>query len=241
MRNVAPAVVAWNETSRAILSDYVQDASLFAALFDPGRIESVLASLADALASLHALDPALSPSDPSPLDRSRAVLERLPFAAPPFAADAWHDFVQRDPTYRADTLCHLDLNPSNLIYDGHKVWLIDWDTAGRGDRWVDLASLTTMLLLPAERTAWMLERYCSASGAEAPSVEVFSAARRLVAIGYGCAFLALVDRPPKMDGSPKLSLAACYRALQEGRLSMEDDAGRWQLAAAYFADYWNIR
>lgn len=240
-RDVAPAVVAWNEESRAVLSEYIEDTSLFAALFDPDRIDGALMSLVRALASLHALDPSLSSHDPSPIDRCRTMLNQLPFAVPSFAGDAWNDFIQRDASYREDTLCHLDLNPSNLIFDGRRVWLIDWDTAGRGDRWVDLASLVHMLLLPPERGTWLLEQYGSASGAEPPSAETFADARRLVAVGYGCAFLALVGRPPKLDGPPKLSLAECYGALQEGRLSMDDDAGRWTLAAAYFADYWTVR
>jgi len=239
-RGITPAVVAWDSSSRAVLSEHVEDISLFAALFDPKRIDGALRGLVEAVVSLHAIDPRLSPCDVSPVERSRSVLERVPFAVPAFAAGPWRDFLDRGPTEVADTLCHLDLNPSNLIYDGHKVWLVDWDTAAAGDRWVDLATLLNMLLLPEERATRMLERYALASGVPGPSAEVLAQARRLVYIGYGCAFLELVSEPPQDTSAGEVSLAACYRALQEGRLDMDTDEGRWRLAEAYFAGYWNV-
>jgi thiamine kinase-like enzyme len=38
-------------------------------------------------------------------------------------------------------LCHNDLLPANLIDDGRRVWIIDWEFAGRGDRFFDLGNL----------------------------------------------------------------------------------------------------
>lgn len=239
-QGITPAVLAWDAPSRAVLSEHVFEISLFEALFDPHRIDGVLGALVDALASLHAISPGTAPPEVSPLKRSRSILEQCSFAVPAFAADPWADFLSRKPTEVADTLCHLDLNPSNLLYDGRKVWLIDWDTAAAGDRWVDLATLINMLLLPRERADWMLERYSDASGVPRPSPEVLAAARRLVYIGYGCAFLELVRQPPAASDAVDASLASCYRALQEGRLDMNTDLGRWQLAAAYFAGYWDV-
>ncbi len=239
-RGITPAVLAWDAPSRAVLSERVSEVSLFAALFDPQRIDGVLGAVVDALASLHAIPLGIAPTEVSPLARSRSVLERLPFAVPAFAADPWRDLLSRKPEEVADTLCHLDLNPSNLIYDGRAVWLIDWDTAAAGDRWVDLATLINMLLLPPERADWMLARYSRVSGVPGPSPAVLAAARRLVYIGYGCAFLELVRQPPVAAEPVDVSLASCYRALQEGRLDMDTDVGRWQLAAAYFAGYWDV-
>ncbi len=239
-RGVTPPVVAWNAPARAVLSELVPEVSLFDALFDPKRIDTALGSLVDSVASLHAIDPSSFPRDISPLERSRSVLEHAPFTVPAFAAEAWEDFMRRSPTETADTLCHLDLNPSNLVYDGRKVWLVDWDTAAMGERWVDVATLVNMLLLTPERTRWMLQRYAASAGERVPSAGAFGQARRLVYIGYGCAFLALVDEAPSSVDTSGASLASCYRALQEGRLDMNTNAGRWQLAAAYFAGYWEV-
>jgi len=34
---------------------------------------------------------------------------------------------------------HNDLNPGNILFDGRKIWVIDWDAAFQNDRYVDLA------------------------------------------------------------------------------------------------------
>ncbi|SBS28293.1 Homoserine kinase [Marinomonas aquimarina] len=38
-------------------------------------------------------------------------------------------------------LCHNDLNPKNVLLDGSKAWLIDWEAAGMNDPLFDLAVL----------------------------------------------------------------------------------------------------
>ena len=36
---------------------------------------------------------------------------------------------------------HNDINPGNLLFDGRRLWLIDWEAAFLADRYVDLATL----------------------------------------------------------------------------------------------------
>jgi len=36
---------------------------------------------------------------------------------------------------------HNDLNPRNILFDGKRLWVVDWDTAFRNDRYADLASV----------------------------------------------------------------------------------------------------
>lgn len=36
---------------------------------------------------------------------------------------------------------HNDLNPRNILFDGNRFWVIDWETAFRNDRYADLASV----------------------------------------------------------------------------------------------------
>jgi thiamine kinase-like enzyme len=38
--------------------------------------------------------------------------------------------------------CHNDLLPANFIDDGERLWLLDWEYAGLGDRFFDLANLS---------------------------------------------------------------------------------------------------
>jgi len=54
---------------------------------------------------------------------------------------------------------HNDLLASNLIDDGSRLWLIDWDYAGFNSPLFDLGGLTSNNELSAEQQEWVLERY----------------------------------------------------------------------------------
>jgi aminoglycoside phosphotransferase (APT) family kinase protein len=37
---------------------------------------------------------------------------------------------------------HNDLNPGNILFDGQRLWMIDWETSGRNDAMTDIAIMT---------------------------------------------------------------------------------------------------
>jgi len=54
---------------------------------------------------------------------------------------------------------HNDLLPSNLLDDGARLWLIDWDYAGFNSPLFDLANLCSNNELELESEIWLLEAY----------------------------------------------------------------------------------
>jgi thiamine kinase-like enzyme len=54
---------------------------------------------------------------------------------------------------------HNDLLAGNLIDDGSRLWLIDWDYAGFNSPLFDLGGLTSNNDLSADQEEWVLERY----------------------------------------------------------------------------------
>jgi len=51
------------------------------------------------------------------------------------------------PRYDIDRVSsHNDLNPNNLLFDGNKIWVIDWEMAFESDRYVDLAIIANTFL-----------------------------------------------------------------------------------------------
>jgi thiamine kinase-like enzyme len=42
--------------------------------------------------------------------------------------------------------CHNDLKPENLLFDGHRVWLVDWQAAFVNDRYFDLAIVANFVV-----------------------------------------------------------------------------------------------
>lgn len=54
---------------------------------------------------------------------------------------------------------HNDLNPGNIVYDGARLWLVDWDAAFLADRYVDLATLASWFTRDAAGEDALLATY----------------------------------------------------------------------------------
>lgn len=91
---------------------------------------------------------------------------------------------------------HGDLSPANLLYDGRRLWLIDWELANAADRYVDLASAVTWFAGDARRENLILTTYFGR-----PSTDEERARLHLMRIAgdvfYGLVWLisAAVQRP----------------------------------------------
>lgn len=58
---------------------------------------------------------------------------------------------------------HNDLIPSNILDDGKRLWLIDWDYAGYNSPLFDLGGLASNNELSSEQEIWLLETYFEVS------------------------------------------------------------------------------
>lgn len=54
---------------------------------------------------------------------------------------------------------HNDLNPGNVVYDGTRLWFVDWDAAFLADRYVDLATLANWFARDDAGQAALLTTY----------------------------------------------------------------------------------
>jgi thiamine kinase-like enzyme len=66
-----------------------------------------------------------------------------------------------DPAHpeHAPVPCHNDLLPANFIHDGERVRIVDWEYAGMGNRYFDLANLSVNNGLNEAGDEWLLECY----------------------------------------------------------------------------------
>jgi len=66
--------------------------------------------------------------------------------------DAYREVRDAYPRTQAGELVssHNDINPSNILYDGRRLWLIDWEAAFANDRHVDPATIGAWFALPDE-------------------------------------------------------------------------------------------
>jgi len=128
------------------------------------------------------------------------------FAAERERFGAFVDRLERAVGPIRPALCHNDLLAANLIDDGERLWLIDWDYAGLDAPLFDLANLSSNNALSADEDAFLLAAY---------------AARRATADG---------DAAPLSRGRPFLAMKAIslmretlWSAVSERRSTIDFD------------------
>jgi thiamine kinase-like enzyme len=57
-------------------------------------------------------------------------------------------------------LCHNDMLPANVLDDGQRVWIVDWEYAGMGHPLFDLAGFSANCDYSEEQDVEFLESYC---------------------------------------------------------------------------------
>jgi hypothetical protein len=143
------------------------------------------------------------------LDRHRDQLARIRGAAP------WRP--------AALVSSHNDPNPRNLLYDGNRLWLVDWELASRNEALFDLAIATTEIADTLELETALL----TAALGRTPDAALHArlrVMRQLTHLFYGCIALEAVaaDRAKPDDGLGALSPAQFRAAATEGRFASDE-------------------
>ncbi len=140
---VAPEVFYWSESRGILVTRFVPGRTFVAEEpIGPDRVARITA----AMRRYHAGSPYVGPTSPFKTITAWAAIARGRGAPVPADLD---DLIDRLRPIRAAlsrrpvraTPCHNDLWGPNLIDDGERVTVIDWEYAGMGDPLYDLASL----------------------------------------------------------------------------------------------------
>ncbi|HEX2505278.1 MAG TPA: choline/ethanolamine kinase family protein [Gaiellaceae bacterium] len=76
------------------------------------------------------------------------------------------DRIERERAAAQVVPCHNDLLNANFILEGDRLWLVDWEYAGMGDRFFDLANFSVNHELGEDENQALLEAYFGAVRAE---------------------------------------------------------------------------
>src|ERR1019366_5281567 len=187
-----PAVWHVDEVARAVVSVRVPGVPMAAALAAPAQRGPMLASVIDHLRLLHTLDPS-GIGERAPLAYAHAAWEaaRDRPGFPPWAAslapilDAVAVLLDADPRR---VVSHNDVNPMNVLRDGARAWLVDWEVTGLGHPYYDFAVLALFLRLEDDVALELVARHDGASLDERSRV-TFRALRQLAGVLCGLTFL----------------------------------------------------
>ena len=242
---VAPAVVHVDEDARAVVSVRIAGVPLAAALADPAMRGAVLASVVDGLRALHALDVSgVVARDPVPFARAAWEACRHRPGFPAWASslaptlDELASVLERD---QRRVVSHNDINPGNFLWDGTRAWLVDWEVAGLGHPYYDLAALALFLRLDDDAIFALAARH-DGTLLDQSSRATFHALRRLVGLVSGLTFLGLVEDLGTLIATTPAdapTLGDCYRALREGQLDVQSPRWHAMMGLALLASAYN--
>jgi aminoglycoside phosphotransferase (APT) family kinase protein len=127
------------------------------------------------------------------------------------------------------------VNPSNLVYDGERLLLLDWDIATTNDPFYDLAAVSVFLRMDEATSCALLAAYDRAPVSSLPAG--FAYHRRLVATFCGTIFLHLARQagyPGDADAALETTatLFDCYQRMRAGALDVRSADGQWAFGLA---------
>jgi len=153
---VGPDVIAFEPSRGCLVTGFIEARPVPAE-----ELRTRAAEVAEALRAVHAGPPL--PASFSPFERTRAyertARERggtIPEAYPAVraAADAVEAALPYEPVP-----CHNDLLTANFLDDGERLRIVDWEYAGMGDRFFDLANFSGHHDLSVEEMETLIAAY----------------------------------------------------------------------------------
>ena len=233
---LAPRVRYADPADGVVIMDLVAQRSL--ALDYPGDGKPLLIELAQAVRALHAA-PQFPPLVDYMTGMQMVIGQQLQSGL--FDPSIFQDLIDRygevAAVYRTAAgdrvSSHNDLNPGNVLYDGTRLWLVDWEASFLADRYVDLATVAGWFTHDQTQEDLLLSTYFGT----APTPEQharFTVMRQVNHVFYGMQMLnsAAAERPGL--SRPDQDLSGPSLGALRGRLATGDFALQaWDNRVAY--------
>ncbi|MFT3700411.1 MAG: phosphotransferase [Kofleriaceae bacterium] len=230
---VAPRVI--HSDAETVLCEFVENKMFFGLLMaDPKRAIDALGSM---LGKVHAL----------PIPRQlqgrnkRWFLESLTTQHGDWPRPAWFRegvaevLAMPEPDPGPDVLSHNDVNPTNLVWDGARLLLLDWDVASAGSRYYDLAAVALFFRFDTAMCLRLISAHDGVEVSELPARFIYD--RRLVGAMIGTIFLKLAREGGHSGDADAqaIPLGDAFMRMREGKLDPGTPDGQFVLGLALIA------
>jgi thiamine kinase-like enzyme len=155
---LGPEVVAFVEPEGYLVTRFVEGEAPSAEEVRSMRLEEI----AGALRRFHDGPPIPGRFDSFRVVEAYAATATVRGVVPPpafAAAKATADRIERTRRGHTPCPCHNDLLNANFISSGERLWIVDWEYAGMGDRFFDLANFSVNHECDADANERLLRAY----------------------------------------------------------------------------------
>jgi aminoglycoside phosphotransferase (APT) family kinase protein len=131
---------------------------------------------------------------------------------------------------------HNDLfKPDNMLFDGTRLWLVDWEAAFQNDRYADLAVVANMIVTNESTEEAFLREYLGELPDEYQRAR-FYLMRQLAHMFYAMAFLPLESPGKPIDwGEPVPSYDDFQRRFWAREAGLSDNHAKWVYGRVHWA------
>ena len=192
----------------------------------PGGTPALIPALAELIGRVNAIQPAFEPPRapyPAIGEHLLTVLSRSALFRPGLMAPHLEGFERVRSAYRFEgpaVSCHNDPNRQNVLFDGQRLWLIDWELAFANDPLVDLGILAENFAQAPGSAEALLAAWLGRAPDRAVRAR-FALARQLSRAFYAGVLLSgfAASPPAEPDNLTAPSVAEFTQAVAEGRLT----------------------
>lgn len=130
---------------------------------------------------------------------------------------------------------HHDLNPGNVLFSGEGVLFVDWETAGRADRYVDVAGATNFFAADEAEALALLTAYLGHAPDAREAARAFLV-RQVNRLFYGCMLLmtAQRSRPDLKVSAEEMAAIPPFTAIRHEMPTLATPEGQVRLGCAFF-------
>ncbi|MCF6403735.1 phosphotransferase [Chitinophaga filiformis] len=234
---IAPAVHYHNTTNGISISGFINSTPV-RTVFGPDRLPQALAAT---IKAIHKVPYQADGNDlRGTIDGMIAGFRKNNILSGPVFDECFSNYDTIRSKYpwndQEQVFSHNDLNPSNVLCDGERIWIIDWSVSSLNDRYIDLANAANFFVHGEEQEKVFLNTYFDGA------VDDYKVARFYIMRQVGRIIYSMLMLQLAAQGKPKdyahnqdmegITLKEFYPQMGAGKISLATYEGQFMYGKA---------